>query len=317
MGSFKYVGLIVPMALVEYLLIILLVRHSYNKSHDEPLSLKTLVEVAPFEHTYRSLNERVGAIGLLVCRVAFFCWFLIAGCIMTYVASHGHSWYYFTIWNLELLGTYFGLAIVCSAFGMMNDQRNGSRYSNSWGRRISLLNKVTQIMFSVAGATALFVTLISFVLLNPEFSYWNVTHHLTNSIAMLIELCLNKIPVEKKYIVFNMSWALVYLYFIIPVKAAHAVNEWPYSFLTMATPSCVGWYTMLIVVNILFFLMWDGLSRLVEKYLHTKSAVRHGGVAATAQHAPLGADGSVHSEQNICMTGGETDDEPRAESSIV
>ncbi len=64
--------------------------------------------------------------------------------------------------------------------------------------------------------------------------------------------------------------AILYVFFIIPVRIGGAIHQWPYAFLDMSSPACAIWYTMLFLVNNLFFVVWYQLSALVSRHLHSK-----------------------------------------------
>ena len=55
---------------------------------------------------------------LLFTRTASLCYLLSISCIWLYVRTEGKAYYFFTVWNVDLLCVYFLLATYCSLRGM-------------------------------------------------------------------------------------------------------------------------------------------------------------------------------------------------------
>ena len=75
--------------------------------------------------------------------------------------------------------------------------------------------------FEVLGSSALLVTVVDFVILGGDFTFYNCMAHLANSMAFLVlELPLNNIKIVPHDVVFNVTWLIIYLVFIFTIVAA-------------------------------------------------------------------------------------------------
>ncbi len=273
----------------EYIIVIALVLYFHNRSRilknsDRANSISlfdSFFNGQPFEHVYQS---RVGGfkwnVILLCTRLVSFLFFVAIPCIWNYVKNDGYNYKYFTQWNIDLITSYFFLATICSAIGIYHDQKRQKDERNvssvdfhlintlqPWSKSVEILSNGTQVLFEVAGGSALFVTVITFILLDPEFVFWNVSEHFVTSLALLLELSLNSLVIRWEHLTFNLSWALLYLIFIWPAVSLSTVNNWPYDFLYTDSKAAFIWYTILFVANVLFYMIWWGLSKLKAKYL--------------------------------------------------
>ena len=121
-----------------------------------------------------------------------------------------------------------------------------------------------------------------------------------------MEVFLNKIPVRWEHVIANLLWAALYIFFIIPVKMEGAIHSWPYDFLNLYSASCIIWYTILFVVNIIVYLVWYGLDRLVNKYIGDK---RTSAVTASYQGVATRL-ATVAEESHVISTGNTSIDVP-------
>lgn len=110
--------------------------------------------------------------------------------------------------------------------------------------------------------TAVLITLVTFTVLNPRFSFWNVSQHFITLMVLVLELFLNNMYVRIDHFPFNLSWALLYLIFIWPMVVTNKIPFWPYFFLATNNHSCFLNYTVLIVADFLFYCIFYSLSRL-------------------------------------------------------
>lgn len=286
MGEFKYLSGVIPMVLAEFLIIFIITLFFYNRQRIELNKLnlikKSLYEAffygQPFEYVYRS---HLGTIQwnccLLFTRLASLVFFLSVGCIWNYIQEDGFNYRYFTQWNIDWICVYFLLATFASVIGIINDfnltkisSSVGESSFSKWSEWISVVSNATQVIFVVTGASAMFVTVVNFGLLNSQFKFWNVSNHFVTSLAILLELSLNSIPVRREHVVFNVAWALTYLLFIWPAVTLNTVREWPYDFLKTNAASSYVWYSILVVINVVFYFLWYGIFLLKERYLVTR-----------------------------------------------
>ena len=108
------------------------------------------------------------------------------------------KYWYFTNWNLVLLGWYFLFSSICSLQYLIDS--NGSNYIDNdididknkfptWYNpkiRMNLVN-ITTIMYDVVGGNAFLVTVVAFTILDQSSKFWNITNHLTNTLFLLVE----------------------------------------------------------------------------------------------------------------------------------
>ena len=233
-----------------------------------------------FEDSFESFRPSLKYV-LLVTRIQSLGYILSVSVIGNYVIIGGFQWFYFTLWNVELLSIYYILALTCSVIGLLckptpvkvEERRivdeNGDDESvmtpngtSKWSTQIRILGSVTHVLFEVCGGTAVLVTLINFIVINPEFSFWNVSSHFIPLMTLIIELFLNNMYLRVDHYVFNISWAWLYLIFIWPLVVLKTIDFWPYPFLALDLPRCFLLYTILIVADIVFYFIFYGLSTL-------------------------------------------------------
>jgi hypothetical protein len=215
-----------------------------------------------FETVYQSCWGNWGTYLLAFTRLVSFLYM----CGFNVVAKHSMDpmfSVFFTAWNVDILALYFFLATISSILGILYDihrqdfqeSRRGHEANavNFWSTRTLRFGYVMQIVYEIAGATAFFVTVIAFAMLNPRFEFWNVTVHFITSLTILLELSLNNIHVRWEHMLLNLAWALIYLIFCWPMVRFGAIQDWPYFFLRSSTSFVFVWYIILIAVDIFFF----------------------------------------------------------------
>jgi hypothetical protein len=227
-----------------------------------------------FEDSYESISPCFQYL-LLVTRILSLGYIAGVGVIGSYV-RHAEIWFYYTFWNLELESIYFILAMSCSIVGLRKnkiavtrsagreDLENGQRGDDevTWPSAVVGLGKATQVFLEVCGGTALLVTVVNFLLLDPQFSFWNVTQHLVTSLTLILDLVLSNIEVRLDHYVYNISWSMLYLIFIWPLVILGTRDEFPYFFLALDTKACYWWYTIFCAVNVGFYALFYGISKL-------------------------------------------------------
>ena len=233
----------------------------------------------PFSRTYRCaiLSHYPGQFIVLATRVGCFSFFFGVAFIWDIVQYDVSSAKYFTHWNIFLIVLYYGMACMASIYGLLYDRQHNSRSSvqverkdervvnleeddELWSIHMEYFGYSMQIIFEVAGGTALFVTVVVFTILNPSAEFWNFTDHLFTTISFLVELSLNDLVVRWEHVIFNVLWAMLYLIYIWPAVAEGSVHYWPYGFLQVQGASSFGAYTALVVANIGFYALWCALS---------------------------------------------------------
>lgn len=222
------------------------------------------------ENVYMSRyrNNSIWKILLLFTRILSAFFFLGLTVIYFYVVDGGLRWRYFTIWNLELISVYYILASFISICGGFYEDKYVE-----WSNTMKNTARITHILFEVCGATALFVTVVNFTLLQSSFKFENIVDHFITSLSFLWEMSLNSMFVRCDHLIFNLLWTYLYLTVIWPfVTLSHKTN-WPYFFLDMKNPTCIIWYTFFFVLNILFYLIWYSIGKM--KFYHILRNRKH------------------------------------------
>ena len=273
---------LIPTMLFEYVLLLLLFgcyKHYCCRSclmscyGAEALdSSVSLCDKFKFDDTYESFIPSLKYV-LLLTRFISFAYILGVSVISNYVLTGNFKWFYFTLWNVELLSLYYFFALICSTIGLFHSsQRSASSITENphnnrkstgnleWSIHILRLGKITHVLFEVCGGTAVLVTVINFAILNPEFSFWNTSSHLAPLLSLLLELSLNNMYLRVDHFIYNISWALLYLIFVWPLVALENISFWPYPFLAVETSYCYLFYTILVVLDILFYFIFYSLS---------------------------------------------------------
>ena len=312
MSQYKYAPAIIPMVFAEFAIIAIIVAVIYNKRRRQQLevdayatsrnfasvdtqnttdrnsfyaSVEDYFSGKAFERSYQSFRGIRWTGLLLFWRFAFLCYFCGVVFIFGYIAYHGRLYYFFTIWNIQIISLYYLLAFIASCIGFYDDyQRENSDlrgtmssqgdrplyYStenSNWSDATIVLGNSVQILFSVVGSSALFITIVDFIILNPCFYFWNISMHLITSISFIIEMSLNSMQVRWEHVLLTLSWCLLYLCFIWPVVMTDLVHQWPYDFLALNTPNCFIWYSGLLLLNMCFYALWWGIAKLKIRYL--------------------------------------------------
>ena len=124
----------------------------------------------------------------------------------------------------------------------------------------------TQVFFTVAGASAIFITVSVFIaasaynFVNRALALNSITSHLINSVAMVFEMVFNSMIVRFEHIILLLSWAFLYIVYIWSMAATDRIPDWPYPFLATSTPSSYFFYGISYVLFIVFFLIWYAIS---------------------------------------------------------
>jgi hypothetical protein len=166
---------------------------------------------------------------------------------------------FFTNWNIIMVSVYFTLSFTSSLIG----HEYGGDISDdhklilqNWSNKTSILGKIIHVLFEVLGSTALLVTVVAFNFLNPEFEFWNITQHLMQTIAFLIEMFLNNMHVKLISLYLCLLWAVIYVCFIWIMVGTGIVKDWPYFFLNTDTSNCFLWYNGLFIGDTTFYIIW-------------------------------------------------------------
>ena len=277
-----YLPAVIVLSLLEFLLVVLIFRYKdrchqlyhrcpsteSNQGNDggivaenqneettvtQPSSSRSSCFVTPsitFEHTFQSsIKTFHGPIVLLCTRLVSFL-YLGTFSFYIYITDASGSWYYFTNWNIWFISVYFGSVIVCSILNLVYG------HTVSWSPGMHQWARIIHVHFEVAGGTAFFVTVVAFSMLDGRFTFWNASQHFVTSVTMLTELILNDMYVRMDHFPCNLSWAILYLLVIWPVVKTGIIEDWPYFFLDTSSIIALLLYTILLLVDGIFYTVW-------------------------------------------------------------
>ena len=295
--NFQYFSAIIPVIIGEFIIVTLIFLY-YRRcccgcckkgsaddmditSYDETTGIlsnpsQTLFKFqCQFEDTYESYYPPARYL-LFVTRVsslAYICGISVAA---NYVINGQNQWYFFTLWNLELISLYFFLAVGCSIMGFIYGNKSQSnlcvvKVTNEsstrivWSSTINRFAYMMHVLYEITGGNAFMVISISFILLNRNFTFWNVSAHFVPAMSMLMELFLNNVFVRFDHFPWNLMWPMIFLLFIWPIVYTGVISGWPYFFLRTDTYYCFLFYNGLLIANLVFYLLWYGCSELKFK----------------------------------------------------
>ena len=92
--------------------------------------------------------------------------------------------------------------------------------------------------------------------------FGNVSYHLVNTLAIVVEMILNSMVIRWEYVTIIMSWALLYIIYTWGMVATNQEPSYPYDALRTSYASDRIWYTVLYVFTLISFVIWYALSRL-------------------------------------------------------
>lgn len=299
MPKFAYLPGLIMVALLEYVSALYFFgtfrlrswhwcRECLYDSNSSDESIEIVDETFEFESTYESFHPKLKYV-LFATRIASLIYILGVSVLWNYLYSR-HQWFYFTLWNAQLLSLYFLFSSICSAIGLYSsrkvsdedvvadDVEKSTRSSamtvlKSIKADISvahsgLLGRVTRILFEICGGSCFFVTVVNFAVINHDMSFRNVSAHLIPFLTLLVELIFNNMRIRVDHFTYNISFAMMYLIFVWPLVVLGSIPDWPYPFLAVDTVDCYAMYTLLFLLDILFYFSFYSLSSL--KHLITK-----------------------------------------------
>lgn len=246
-----------------------------------------------FIFAYESTLRLHGKLILLITRVVSFCFFVGIAFLWSLIEDGGSEAKYFTHWNIYIIVVYYSMASTVSIVGVLyswgTEMADDSQF---WSPGMIQVGYVLQVLFEVVGATAIFVTLVVFTVLDPSPEFWNMTVHLFTTLSFFVEMSLNMMPVRWEHLLFNLAWAMLYLLYIWPAVAEGAVANWPYFFLEVDSGDSFAMYAVLIVCNIIMYYIWYGLyclkCTIMNKLLHSDWAKVHQQLQLSNRHSSSG-----------------------------
>jgi hypothetical protein len=240
----------------------------YYESSQPPSPISLFFTGKDFENVYQSIWSSLESTKLLLAWRAICFGFFFSLFIWGNVDSGGGNAYFFTLWNVYLITLYYFLALTSSIIGFLHGPTESDAKAPKWSDRVQTLGYAVQILYEVAGSTALFVTIVNFSALNHHFVFKNVSRHLATTLSLLVECALNKISVRYEHLIFNLTWVLLYMMFCWPMVASGALHDWPYFFLSTDTPAVFAWYMGLFAMDTLFYSIWFYIIRTKESYFN-------------------------------------------------
>lgn len=292
--TFEYFSVIIPLIICEFIIVKLIFLY-YQRccyccckngvrddtditSYDEvtgTLSIPTQTSfkfLCQFEDTYESYYPPAKFL-MFITRVLSFAYICGISIVANYEINGQNQWFFFTLWNLELMSLYFFLAVGCSIMGFVYGNKslsnlcvvkmtNESSTRIVWSAGINRFTYLVHILFEICGGNSFMIISISFILLNRNFTFWNVSAHFVPAVSMLVELFLNNIFVRFDHFPLNLAWPFLFLLFIWPIVYTGVINRWPYFFLKTDTKYCFLFYNGLLIANFIFYSIWYSCSEL-------------------------------------------------------
>jgi len=227
-------------------------------------------EVYEFKTAYESTIQEpymVVVLGLyrFICFVFFLAFAGIYVWVVIYPGSSGAKNYqYYTYWNVGMAFFYYFIATIASVLGYICKPMDGK----DWSPAIVYFGLFHRIIFSVAGSTAFFITVVNFSLLSSAGTFANISDHLIPSISFFVEMFLNTTTVPVYNLFYMITWAIAWISFVLIIYPGTGVlNGWPYFFLKAYSPALYYWYPILIILMVVFYFIWYGLSWIKVKYI--------------------------------------------------
>lgn len=253
-----YIGGVATMVVIEFVAILAFSYFYYFKKYPPVYSDTAYVDCGQSIWIKKYPNANNWLLGWRIfCFLWFFCFAFVGNWIhRAAVQKKDPGYWFFTNWNLILLGIYFGFASVAS-WQFRSDSAGATHNSPLHKKFITCMGA----MHDVAGANAIFVTVVALGILDRSLSFWNLTNHLSNTLFMFVEMFLNSVKACKHNYIWSIIWAFVYVCFtwIIVYTKTRKV---PYFFLnTVDKPASFGWYTGLLIVNGSFYAGWIYLNK--------------------------------------------------------
>ncbi len=252
-----YIGGVAALCTVEVIILVLTIRYFF---HPDKTGIIESNCTRVGRSTLTGLWPHADMI-LFALRVAGFLWFFCFAWIgrWIYRATEGTDppYWYFTVWNIILLGFYFLLASICSWQHYIDPNGSSTAGFPSWytPERRRLVGSVTSMVYDVAGSNALFVTLVAFTVLDSSGRFWNIANHLSNSLFILGDTVLNDLDPKPFNLQYSLIWLYAYTCFVWIIVDTDT-REWPYNFMKVDEASAFFVYTVLLVLNILLYLLW-------------------------------------------------------------
>lgn len=239
----------------------------------------------PYEFVYQSswkglFGNYISMYLLLVWRICAFLYFFGIVFLWNYIRTNGSNAYFFSLWNINLITSYYFLTVVASLIGVRHHQRyidhqetlitssdaNPDSY-NYWSNSLTQFGYIVQILYEITGSTAFFITFVTFMTLDSGMLFWNLNDHFVTTSSVLVELLLSRLVIRWEHVIFTIIWGLMYLIFIWPMVVLGVLSDWPYHFLKTDTSMVFFWYFALVAFLIFFYIIFVFLGWLKESFI--------------------------------------------------
>lgn len=232
----------------------------YTNLLDKPLlDEKTLERAGGVHDLLKHQNMNMfSSLLLLSFRLLCFAWFALFNTIYKMIFLYPRGWHYFTNWNIYLIGFYFFFSSASSMFFLKKERTFLTDKETTFSYYIAA---VASVLYTVAGSAALMVTVLNFLLLNHDLTFWNISLHVSTTIALIADMTLNDMIVNPQDVLFSVFWPFCYVVFIWSIVREGVRGEWPYFFIETQSASCFFWYPFLFVMAVAFFVLFYCLHR--------------------------------------------------------
>jgi len=197
---------------------------------------------------------------------------LFGWCLLIYiliVAGNANPLKFFTIWNWALLTAYFSVGAYLSAKATFR--------GTSDAKRLTVLERIFWVMMEVELTSTFLVLVVFWLVLVPSIkgldynpvTFDSLMMHALNTLLMIIDFLLMKLPVKHAHFIYIASWASLYALFhglLMVALYARGEDHCPsYGFLSVAEPTLLVWVCGLLVGYYLFFMLTFGFSKILTK----------------------------------------------------
>ena len=257
MGQFKYLGAIIALVTILFVVIIgtFALLKKYTNYLERPIFDGKTLDKAGGTHDLLKQNSW-GIRMLCLTRFIFFIWFAVFNTVYRMFFISPRGWNYYTNWNIYLIGFYYTFALICAVLVVKKESFHWTPLVKA---RADVIAKIASILYTVAGSAAIMISVLNFILLNPSFTFWNVTLHLSTSVSLFVDMSLNDMTVNAQDVIFSIVWPYCYLIFIWPIVKEGVRGGWPYFFVETEKASAFFWYFFLFFLSIVFFALFYGL----------------------------------------------------------
>ena len=256
-------------------------------------------------------RQRQGHYLLAIWRTISFLYFFGVSFLWGYINFQGNDAIYFTIWNIDIITLYYACMMGITWIGLafeydrqeFEEKVGNQDTAKFWSENMQNFAAMVQILYSFVGNTALFITLVAWSTLDQRFYLWNISFHLITSITFVVDMFLNRITIRSEYLVFSITWVLMYIFFIW-IMVTQGACDWPYFFLHTDTLAVFLWYPGLFLLDVFFYYVWKYVNESKIKlamFVWKKPGVSLSRHSDEKHESYLGLERSSHDQERLLV----------------